>query len=168
MVRISQGRQWIGNIGNNAPRGSAVNKNSPDKATSRTIAPVVPFDKLTNLLTSFTYLRSSHRALVQTLHGSIHELRELRRSLQTRHPKNFAPRASDPRASDAREIELARRFGLTRREIQVATLLAQGRSNQAIARELKISAHTARHHTQRVLSKLQVHSRGEAGAKIRG
>jgi DNA-binding NarL/FixJ family response regulator len=140
-----------------------VNKNSPDKATSRTIAPVVPFDKLTNLLTSFSYLRSSHRALVQTLHGSIHELRELRRSLQTRHPKNVVPRASDTRDS-----KLARQFGLTRREIQVATFLAQGRSNQAIARELRISAHTARHHTQRVLSKLQVHSRGEAGAKIRG
>jgi hypothetical protein len=28
--------------------------------------------------------------------------------------------------------------------------------------------HTARHHTQRILSKLEVHSRGEAGAKLRG
>ena len=139
-----------------------VNNNSPDSGTSRTIAPVVPFDKLTNLLTSFSYLRSSHRALVQTLHGSIHELRELRTNLQKRHPKNLIRSVTD-----TREGELARRFGLTRREVQVAALLAQGRSNQAIARELKISAHTARHHTQRVLSKLQVHSRGEAGAKIR-
>ncbi|HZN99276.1 MAG TPA: LuxR C-terminal-related transcriptional regulator, partial [Gemmatimonadales bacterium] len=59
------------------------------------------------------------------------------------------------------------RFGLTQREEQVAILLAHGRSNQTIARELQISVHTARHHTQRILSKLQVHSRGEAGAKIR-
>jgi DNA-binding NarL/FixJ family response regulator len=63
---------------------------------------------------------------------------------------------------------LIRHFGLTRREAQVATLLSQGRSNQAIARELNISEHTARHHTQRILAKLEVHSRGEAGAKIRG
>jgi DNA-binding NarL/FixJ family response regulator len=140
-----------------------VNNNSPEIGTSRTIAPVVPFDKLTNLMTSFSYLRSSQRALVQTLRGSIHELRELRRNFQKPHPPNLIHGVTD-----AREGELARRFGLTRREVQVATLLAQGRSNQAIARELKISAHTARHHTQRVLSKLQVHSRGEAGAKIRG
>jgi DNA-binding CsgD family transcriptional regulator len=33
---------------------------------------------------------------------------------------------------------------------------------------LGISAHTARHHTQRVLAKLKVHSRAEAGAKLRG
>jgi DNA-binding NarL/FixJ family response regulator len=51
-------------------------------------------------------------------------------------------------------------MGLTRREAQVARLLARGRSNQAIAQELNISAHTARHHTQRILSKLEVHSRG--------
>jgi DNA-binding CsgD family transcriptional regulator len=58
-------------------------------------------------------------------------------------------------------------FGLTQREAQVARLLSQGRSNQAIARDLEISEHTARHHTQRILAKLEVHSRGEAGAKIR-
>jgi DNA-binding NarL/FixJ family response regulator len=57
---------------------------------------------------------------------------------------------------------------LTRREAEVAELLSQGRSNQAIARALNISEHTARHHTQRILSKLEVHSRGEAGAKLRG
>jgi DNA-binding NarL/FixJ family response regulator len=99
---------------------------------------------------------------MQTLHGSIHELRELRSNLQKQHTVGSAPENGG-----SREIDLARRFGLTRREVQVAHLLAQGRSNQTIARELNISAHTARHHTQRVLSKLEVHSRGEAGEKIR-
>ena len=47
-------------------------------------------------------------------------------------------------------------------------LLAQGRSNVAIAKTLGISTHTARHHTQRVLAKMRVHSRAEAGAKLRG
>jgi DNA-binding CsgD family transcriptional regulator len=60
------------------------------------------------------------------------------------------------------------RFGLTGRELEVAHLLAEGRSNAAIARTLSISPHTARHHTQRVLGKLGVHSRAEAGARLRG
>jgi DNA-binding CsgD family transcriptional regulator len=50
----------------------------------------------------------------------------------------------------------------------VAAMLAQGRSNSAIAAALRISTHTARHHTQRVLAKLGVHSRAQAGAKVRG
>jgi DNA-binding CsgD family transcriptional regulator len=129
---------------------------------SQPVVPLAPHDKLANLLTSFSYLRSNHRALVQTLQGSIHELRELRSNLQKQHA------ISPLRGNGAtREIHLAQQFGLTRRETEVASLLAQGRSNQAIARELEISAHTARHHTQRVLSKLDVHSRGEAAAKIR-
>jgi DNA-binding CsgD family transcriptional regulator len=59
-------------------------------------------------------------------------------------------------------------FGLTARETEVAMLLAKGRSNVSIAKTLGISTHTARHHTQRVLVKLRVHSRAEAGAKVRG
>jgi DNA-binding NarL/FixJ family response regulator len=123
---------------------------------------MVPADKLATVLTAFSSLRNNHRTLVETLHGSIEELRELRSNLQKQH-------AIHPGSENGggREADLATRFGLTRREVQVALLLAQGRSNQTIARELKISAHTARHHTQRVLSKLEVHSRGEAGAKIR-
>jgi DNA-binding NarL/FixJ family response regulator len=119
--------------------------------------------RLADLLTSFSHLRSHNRALVQTLQGSIHELRELRSNLRKQHGSGVRPGTDT-----ARESKLAQRFSLTRREVQVANLLAQGLSNQAIARELKISAHTARHHTQKVLSKLEVHSRGEAGAKIRG
>ncbi len=119
--------------------------------------------KLADLLTSFSHLRRNNRALVQTLQGSLHQLRELRSNLRKRHGSGVRSGTDT-----ARESMLAERFSLTRREVQVANLLAQGLSNQAIARELKISAHTARHHTQRVLSKLEVHSRGEAGAKIRG
>lgn len=138
-----------------------MNKNLPDSGTSRRVAPAVA-DKLTRLLTSFSYLRSSNRALIKSLHGSIEEMRELRSDL-----KKTRARGLVSSTRDSLESELTMRFGLTRREVQVATLLARGRSNQAIARELKISAHTARHHTQRILSKLEVHSRGEAGAKIR-
>jgi DNA-binding NarL/FixJ family response regulator len=123
-----------------------------------------PADRLFELLSSFSNLRSSNRILVDQLRGSIGKLRHLRNTLREQQ-SGFARRQGD-RAAHQRLLK--ERFGLTRREVQVALLLEQGRSNHAIARELRISAHTARHHTQRVLSKLEVHSRGEAGAKIRG
>ncbi|MFL5574651.1 MAG: helix-turn-helix transcriptional regulator [Gemmatimonadaceae bacterium] len=63
---------------------------------------------------------------------------------------------------------LVKRFGLTSGEARVALLLAQGHSNCGIARALKISPHTARHHTESVLLKLDVHSRAEVGPKLLG
>ncbi len=51
------------------------------------------------------------------------------------------------------------RFGLTRSEARVARLIADGLTNTEIAGELTISPHTARHHTEGVLSKLSVPSR---------
>jgi hypothetical protein len=48
----------------------------------------------------------------------------------------------------------------------VALLLAEGKSDAEIARELVISWHTARRHVEKVLLKLGVHSRAEAGARI--
>jgi DNA-binding NarL/FixJ family response regulator len=121
-------------------------------------------DRLRDLLSSFSALRSNNRNLVAQLRGSIYELREHRRRLkQQQHVLEISPDRHTTTQSD-----LCKEFGLTRREAEVAEMLSQGRSNQAIARELKISEHTARHHTQRILSKLEVHSRGEAGAKLRG
>jgi DNA-binding CsgD family transcriptional regulator len=122
-----------------------------------------PADRLLELLSSFSRLRNNHRTLVSQIRGSIGELRQLRRQLRSQSVSNH-PGGN----GNLEEATLERRFGLTRREVQVAIRLAQGRSNQAIARDLQISAHTARHHTQRILFKLGVHSRGEAGAKIRG
>jgi DNA-binding CsgD family transcriptional regulator len=71
-------------------------------------------------------------------------------------------------AAPSRE-SLVHRFGMTRREADVALLLAVGKRNAAIASELHISIHTARHHTESVLSKLNVHTRaGVAKAISRG
>ena len=55
--------------------------------------------------------------------------------------------------------ELRERFGLTRKEVGVARLLAEGMTNTELADALTISPHTARHHTESVLSKLSVASR---------
>lgn len=59
-----------------------------------------------------------------------------------------------------------KRFGMTGREADVALLLARGARNAAIASELHISPHTARHHTENVLGKLGVHARAEVASAI--
>jgi DNA-binding NarL/FixJ family response regulator len=65
------------------------------------------------------------------------------------------------------EEEARRRAArLTRRERQVAALLARGADTAAIARELVISTETARSHVQSALGKLGVHSRLEAATLL--
>ncbi|GAB3678176.1 response regulator transcription factor [Salinisphaera aquimarina] len=62
--------------------------------------------------------------------------------------------------------QLRTRFALTRREADVALLLAQRMQNAEIARTLCVSAHTARHHTEQVLGKLNVHRRAEVARVV--
>jgi DNA-binding CsgD family transcriptional regulator len=67
--------------------------------------------------------------------------------------------ALGPHAPAVTEHALARRFGLTGQEARVAVMLADQRTNREIADRLGVSVHTARHHTERVLAKLHIHSR---------
>jgi DNA-binding CsgD family transcriptional regulator len=62
---------------------------------------------------------------------------------------------------------LRARHGLTARESEVALLLAAGRRNRDIATALRVTEHTARRHTERVLQKLDVTSRAEVAATLR-
>lgn len=55
---------------------------------------------------------------------------------------------------------------LTRREREVLSLLVDGSGHEAIAESLVISPETARTHVQRILRKLDVHSRAEAVALV--
>ena len=66
-----------------------------------------------------------------------------------------APRST----ARATEPSLVQRFGLTPQEARVALMLADQLSNRDVAARLGVSVHTARHHTERVLAKLQIHSR---------
>ncbi|HEX7298664.1 MAG TPA: LuxR C-terminal-related transcriptional regulator [Solirubrobacteraceae bacterium] len=55
--------------------------------------------------------------------------------------------------------------GLTARELEVLELLAEGLRNAQIAQRLVVSEKTVDHHVSAVLRKLDVRTRGEAGAK---
>lgn len=54
---------------------------------------------------------------------------------------------------------LSERFGLTPRESDVALRLARGDGDAKVARELGLSQHTVRHHTEHIFQKLAVHTR---------
>ena len=69
-------------------------------------------------------------------------------------------RESSAAASPAR-IEPA---VLSERELEVLKLLAHGKPNAVIARELYLSPHTVRNHISNILSKLQIANRTEATA----
>jgi DNA-binding NarL/FixJ family response regulator len=65
--------------------------------------------------------------------------------------------AGDPKQDESRP--------LTDRELEILGLLAAGSSTAAIAKDLSISPTTVRNHVQRILTKLQVHSRLAAVAR---
>jgi two-component system nitrate/nitrite response regulator NarL len=62
----------------------------------------------------------------------------------------------------ARNEALRKVWGLTSREREVLAHLTEGANNESIAKSLDISTETVRTHVQRILSKLDVHSRLEA------
>jgi DNA-binding NarL/FixJ family response regulator len=71
----------------------------------------------------------------------------------------FSDEPSGPaRSLDVDDGEIA----LTSRENEVLSLLARGASNKVIARELKISVHTAKFHVASVLAKLGARNRSDA------
>lgn len=57
--------------------------------------------------------------------------------------------------------------GLTPRETEIAGLIARGRSNKEIARELCIELSTVKNHVHHMLEKLGVRSRAEAAIRVR-
>ena len=133
--------------------------------------PPITQDQLFALHSSHQELRAEARELMARLRASVFEMRGHRARLRSNGhetPESGLPgpngRASPPVPA---ALSLHIDHGMTPREIEVAVLLTEGCSNRTIAHRLGISPHTARHHTQRVLAKLGVHSRAEAGARLR-
>jgi DNA-binding NarL/FixJ family response regulator len=67
---------------------------------------------------------------------------------------------SEAEPAVAHEIP-AKRFNLTRREMEIVTAVAAGESNKSIARKLSLSEDTVKHHVSNVFDKLGVFSRLE-------
>lgn len=74
-----------------------------------------------------------------------------------------SPRRTAQRRKPLRPVEEDE--SLTRREGQVLGCFAQGLGTAAIAKRLSISTTTVRNHSQRILTKLRVHSRLQAVAR---
>jgi DNA-binding CsgD family transcriptional regulator len=70
--------------------------------------------------------------------------------------------------ADRTDEELRTEFGLTRQEVIVARLMAEGLTNPDIAERLGVSYFTARNHAERVMRKLGVNRRTCVGPTLRG
>lgn len=77
----------------------------------------------------------------------------------------LTPRA--PRSTFVRNEAAIRSLGLTPRECEILALLASGRSNKEIARQLGISPNTIKTHVARLYEKLAVGRRMAAVEKAR-
>ena len=76
----------------------------------------------------------------------------------------FARSADEIVEVDVTAHPLAIPYHLTRRELEIATAVASGLSNRAIASYLRISPRTVGKHVERVLDKLDCSSRSQAAA----
>ena len=61
----------------------------------------------------------------------------------------------------SQESEKASLDGLTSRESEVLSLLAEGLNNEEIGETLQISKHTVARHRENLMRKLELHSRSE-------
>lgn len=71
------------------------------------------------------------------------------------------------RVPELDSVSLAARYGLTRRETEIALLVAKGYNNQEISDELFIGASTVKTHISNIFSKLGVGSRKEMLKRLR-
>ncbi len=65
-------------------------------------------------------------------------------------------------------IDAAPATALTRREREVAALVAQGLTNREIASRLFLSERTAQNHVQHILDKLDLPNRSQIAVWVRG
>lgn len=61
---------------------------------------------------------------------------------------------------------LRRRWQLSKRQAVVAQLLAKGRTNEEVSTALTISPHTARRHTEQIMTKLGARTRAEVASLL--
>ena len=98
---------------------------------------------------------------------SVREFAHALRIMLRRQPVYY-PRPDDTRApKEAGHDQAAKRRGLTRRELEILQLVAQGLSNRAIARTLCVTEQTVKFHVSNILKKLDVSNRTQAAGRAR-
>jgi DNA-binding NarL/FixJ family response regulator len=98
-----------------------------------------------------------HRALIDAMEGRLHCAPQMVAAM------------FDRLAGLSRELSRRGRLPpLTLRQNEILALVAQGRSNKEIARQLAISTATVKNHMHSILQKLGVSRRGQAVARLRG
>lgn len=82
---------------------------------------------------------------------------------ESANPRGTNPEGTNPEGAERspRNRQLAERYGLSLREIEIMDLFAQGRSANWIADALFISKNTVRSHLRAIYTKLDVHTRQE-------
>ena len=91
------------------------------------------------------------------IHGETYLPAELLERVQLRATEVAPPPAVAPAAPSPRPNGGA--GGLTRRELDVVALVADGKSNKVIARQLELSEHTVKLHLHHIIAKLGVQNR---------
>jgi DNA-binding NarL/FixJ family response regulator len=76
-----------------------------------------------------------------------------------------AQEAEPPLDPRPREHPAPQPHSLTKRELEVLRLLAQGQTNQEIAQRLVLSTLTVKTHVQRIIGKLRVSDRTQAAVR---
>ena len=94
-------------------------------------------------------------ALVRSTEASVVELSRSEIELDAPAVRRMAPHQL-ARAANALEDDL------TRRELEVISMLAEGETNARIARRLVVSEDTVKTHVKHILRKLGVHNRAQA------
>ncbi|MDB6168400.1 MAG: histidine kinase [Verrucomicrobia bacterium] len=123
------------------------------------MAPDVKIIALSSHIDEFTL----HRALSSRVHGILDKneqpVRILREAIETvlagqRYVSSLVQRLK----ASAREDPAAFDKILSDREQEVLKLIGEGLTNEQVARRLKISASTAKHHRLNIMAKLDIHS----------
>jgi len=99
-----------------------------------------------------------HEELVR---GATDTFRELMGEYSARVGSELARAPEQQNAANSGRL-VAQEYGLTRRELDVLRLMAEGCNNARIAQRLVISAGTVKSHVKHILRKLRVASRAEA------
>ncbi len=145
---------------------------APAAAALRALAEARPGATLAHVIESVLQDAAAGRESLRPSPGQkarAHELEARIAALEAR-LREIAGLVADP-AGEAANIDpgLEQRLrGLSRREIEIVRLLAEGRRVAAISRDLDLSIHTVRNHLRAIFRKVHVHSQEELLDAVRG